>query len=121
MLSYYIDAWIKCCDFSGKASRPAFWLFVLVNLIISAAISVLEWTWAGAWRLEVLYGLAVFLPMLAITVRRLRDTQRSAWWLAVIMIPAFGMLILWILLAMPGQSDSAKPKQDGFPQNSSVQ
>ncbi|BFM50490.1 DUF805 domain-containing protein [Marinomonas sp. THO17] len=121
MLSFYFDAWVKYCDFSGKASRQAFWMFVLVNLMISAVLSLLEWTWPSAWRLEALYGLAIFLPMLAITVRRLRDTQRSAWWLAVIMIPAFGMLILWILLAMPGQSDSAKPKQDTFPQNSSVQ
>lgn len=112
----YLDAWKRYAQFSGRASREAFWRFFLVNLLISVAFVFLEVFSDMAWRIEALYSLLVFLPMLSLTVRRLHDTNRSAWWLCVVLIPAIGLLILLVLLALPSE-----PNVDSghYPQQSS--
>jgi uncharacterized membrane protein YhaH (DUF805 family) len=51
--------------------------------------------------------------MLSLTVRRLRDTNRSAWWLLVVLVPAIGMVILFVLLALPSAFHSG---DDNYPQ-----
>ena len=49
-----------------------------------------------------IYLLANFLPSLAVTVRRLHDTNRSGWWVLITLIPYIGGIILLILLCLKG-------------------
>jgi uncharacterized membrane protein YhaH (DUF805 family) len=100
-MNHYYDAWSRYGQFSGKASRAAFWVFFLVNGLVSIAFVALEVTLSMSWKVEAVYGALIFLPMLSLTVRRLHDTNRSAWWLLVTLIPGIGMLVLFILLALP--------------------
>nr|WP_210433547.1 DUF805 domain-containing protein [Zobellella endophytica] len=75
-MKWYWQAWQLSLVFSGRASRRAFWMFFLVNLLISVALVALEiGSGAPAW-VEIAYSIASFVPLIAVTVRRLHDTGR---------------------------------------------
>lgn len=102
----YIEAWKRYAQFSGRSSVAEFWHFFLVNGVISLVFAVFDVFLEDVWKAEAIYCLLVFLPMLSVTVRRLHDTNRSAWWLLVVLLPAIGMVVLLILLALPSESDN---------------
>ncbi|SJL83377.1 DUF805 domain-containing protein [Vibrio palustris] len=92
-MQWYLSVLKQYAEFSGRARRKQYWMFNLVNLIILLALFVLN----GMAHTEVftsIYSLGIFLPALAVTVRRLHDTGRSGWWCLVSFIPIIGSLIL---------------------------
>ncbi len=85
-MKYYIEAFKKYAEFTGRTSRKGFWMFVLISLIISIIISFLDTAFGLDYSsdrgvLSDLYSLAVLIPSLAIGVRRMHDTDRSGWWI----------------------------------------
>ena len=69
---------------------------MLFSLIITVAIRFVESLVGSADMIELLYGLAVFIPSIAVGARRLHDTGRSGWWQLLIFIPlGFLVLIAW--------------------------
>ncbi|RBO80257.1 DUF805 domain-containing protein [Marinomonas aquiplantarum] len=104
-MNWYLDAWQRYAQFSGRASPTAFWMFFLVNVLISLVFALLEIAFQVTWRIEAIYSVLVFLPMLSLTVRRLHDTNRSAWWLLVLLVPAIGLLVLLVILALPTEPE----------------
>lgn len=62
-------------DFSGKATRKQFWIFLFFSVIIPIIIKFINENLAG------IIGLLLIMPQLAITFRRLHDTNHSPWWL----------------------------------------
>ncbi len=89
---------IKYADFSGRARRSEYWLFQLFQLLVYVALIAMVVVGAGSsgmpynmgatmtrglgmLALIVIFALGCFVPNLAVTVRRLHDTGRSAWWL----------------------------------------
>jgi len=97
----------KYADFHGRASRPEFWWFVLFAVIVSLGLGAL---WEG---LSLAWGFAVLLPLLAVSVRRLRDAG-FAWPMIFLgLIPVVGVIILIVLYAQrsigdpgPGAADT---------------
>ena len=83
----------KYATFSGTATRPEYWWFALFNFVVGVALSALQWT-----AVSNIWSLALLVPSLAVGVRRLHDTGRSAWWLLT------GLLFPWLiyLLCQPG-------------------
>lgn len=107
MNKYFIDV-IKnhYCDFSGKATRTQFWMFVLINWIVSFVLGLV----CGMFLKEqtanivtIIYTLALLLPSLSIAARRLRDGGFSPWFLLLIFIPVIGWIALIILYIMPSK------------------
>jgi uncharacterized membrane protein YhaH (DUF805 family) len=77
----------KYATFSGRARRKEYWLFALLVLVVSLVLSVIEAA-AGLADEETAYGplsglwsLVVFIPSLAVAVRRLHDLDRTGWWI----------------------------------------
>lgn len=105
--TYFIDV-IKqhYFDFTGRATRQQFWMFVLFNFIISLILSVLgrmdNIIGTLFTVINALYGLAVLLPSLGIAVRRLHDTDRSGWWLLISLVPFVGAIVLLVFYVLPG-------------------
>ena len=107
MNKYFIDV-IKnhYFDFSGRATRTQFWLFVLINWIVSLVLGIVcgmflkEQT---ASIVSAIYGLALLLPSLGIAARRLRDGGFSPWLLLLFFIPVIGWIALLILYIMPSK------------------
>lgn len=64
--------------FSGRARRKEYWMFTLINAIVGAIINVIQLILGLELPyLSMLYLLATFLPVLALAIRRLHDTDRS--------------------------------------------
>ena len=95
----------KYADFTGRASRPEYWWFVLFILLGSIAVTLVN-DIAGA-----LFNLATLLPSIAVAARRLHDTGRTGWWQLIVLIPLIGWIVLIVFLAQKGTVDEAMPFQ----------
>ncbi|MER6464545.1 DUF805 domain-containing protein [Streptomyces sp. NPDC001288] len=106
-MNWYLAALRKYATFSGRARRSEFWLFTLFNglavLLAGILDGVLGW---GLW-LTFVYLLFVFVPTLAVAVRRLHDTGRAGWWLLIALIP-FGGIVLLVFDVLEGTSGRNK-------------
>jgi len=105
-VNYGIMDWFKkglrnYANFSGRARRKEYWYFVLVQmgLVIIAMIldAIIFNSEIGLFYIVVALGL--FLPGLAVTIRRLHDTSRSGWWFLISILPLIGSIILLVFLA----------------------
>jgi uncharacterized membrane protein YhaH (DUF805 family) len=93
----------KYAVFSGRARRKEYWMFVLINLIITFVLYLIEGLVGGPGILGGLYSLAVLIPAIAVGVRRLHDTNRSGWWLLIGLIPLIGTIVLLVFLVQDSQ------------------
>jgi uncharacterized membrane protein YhaH (DUF805 family) len=88
-MSWYLDVLKNYAAFDGRAGREEYWHFTLLNLVVIAAL------FAGFNDLCVVYTLAVLIPSVAVTVRRLHDIDRSGWWgVMVVVLPVLIFLLL---------------------------
>ncbi|HEX3329994.1 MAG TPA: DUF805 domain-containing protein [Gaiellales bacterium] len=101
MLHWYTDVIKQYAVFHGRAGRPEYWWFTLINFIISVALDVVLRGAAGQL-IGAIYGLAVLLPSIGVAIRRLHDTNRTGWWLLVGIIPVVGWVWIIVLLALAG-------------------
>jgi len=99
-MNYYLEALRNWKNFDGKASRREYWMFVLVNIGITFAISSLDsLLFSESRTLSGLYSLILLVPGISIATRRLHDIGKSGWWQLVGLIPVVGWIWLIILLA----------------------
>src|SRR5215213_11033512 len=107
-LSWYLEALKKYAVFSGRSRRTEYWYFVLFNLIVSIVLGWIDallgtgGSYAGAGVLSGIYGLAVLIPTLAVTVRRLHDIDRSGWWILIGVVPLIGAIVLLVFAWLDG-------------------
>ncbi|MDR3092938.1 MAG: DUF805 domain-containing protein [Endomicrobium sp.] len=93
-------------DFKGRASLVQFWYFVLINFVLCFVfcfiLPIIFVKMIGVfdfWVLNILWW-ALLVPSIAITTRRLHDTNRSGWFQLVGLIPVVGWIVLIILLVL---------------------
>lgn len=120
-MNWYLEVLKKYAVFSGRARRKEYWFFVLFNIIISIVLAVIDGVTgsfspeAGMGLLGGIYTLAVLIPGIAVSVRRLHDTERSGWWLLIALVPLIGAIVLLVFMAQdskPGQNQyGANPKE----------
>ncbi|MEI9992908.1 MAG: DUF805 domain-containing protein [Rhizomicrobium sp.] len=89
-------------DFNGRARRAEFWWYVLVYVIAEVILGVLQSILGVGQALTSLFGLALFLPSLGVSVRRLHDIGRSGWWFLISVIPVVGWILIIYWYAQPG-------------------
>lgn len=95
----------KYTKFDGRANRKEFGFYVLVAFLISLVASVID-SFLTMGILSVLVFLALFLPGLALTFRRLHDLGFSAWLVLVYLVPCLNLCLLIYLLVAPGKPES---------------
>ena len=101
-------------NFDGRASRPMYWWWVLFAILASIVGNILD-AIIGASIFSILIGLALFLPGLAVAVRRLHDTDRSGWWILIGLIPIIGFIVLIVFLVQksdPVDNEYGPPPAD---------
>jgi uncharacterized membrane protein YhaH (DUF805 family) len=96
----------KYAEFTGRATRSEFWWWALFNLLVAAALNFFNVIRIGdnaylGSLLAGLWGVAVLLPNLAVTVRRLRDAGYGWGHLFWILVPIAGIFVLITFLAQP--------------------
>ncbi|MCX4725450.1 DUF805 domain-containing protein [Streptomyces sp. NPDC090052] len=106
-MNWYLDVLKNYVGFSGRARRQEYWMFTLFSIIISIVLVIISAALLdnSSW-LSGLYSLAVLLPTLAVTVRRLHDTGRSGGWIFIGLVPLVGWIILLVFLASEGERQS---------------
>ncbi|MGW7452197.1 DUF805 domain-containing protein [Streptomyces sp. NPDC054787] len=109
-MHYYTDVLKKYADFSGRARRQEYWMFFLFNLAALIIVAILDNVIGTYPVLYLIYAVAVFLPGLAVGVRRLHDTGKSGWWMLISFVPLIGGIWLIVLMASEGH---AQPNQYG--------
>lgn len=103
IMSWYLTVLRKYAVFSGRALRMEYWMFFLFNFIIAFVLGFIEAAAGGPGVLGSLYGLAVLIPGIAVSVRRLHDTNRSGWWLLISLIPLIGTIVLLVFMVQDSQ------------------
>ena len=101
-MNYYIQAFKRYADFTGRSRRSEYWYFVLFNIlafivtmIIDAIIQFPVFT--------MLYMLGTLIPAISLVVRRLHDVGKSGWWYFIGLIPLVGGIILLVFLVTDSQ------------------
>ena len=108
-MNWYLQVLKKYAIFSGRARRKEYWFFVLFNVIISMVLAFIDGMMgsfnaeAGVGMLGGIYSLAVLIPGIAVSVRRLHDIGKSGWWLLIALIPLAGGIILLVFNAKDSQ------------------
>lgn len=111
-MNWYLKCLKQYADFSGRARRKEYWLFALFNFIIGFVIGFIDGALgtsipvAGIGLIGLfatIYGLAVFIPGLAVAVRRLHDIGKSGWWYFIVLIPIVGFIILLVWFCTEGK------------------
>jgi uncharacterized membrane protein YhaH (DUF805 family) len=100
--------------FDGRANRPAFWYWILFGIAVGIAANVLD-AILGTFLVSPLVSLALFLPGISVSIRRLHDTNRTGWWILIGLIPIIGIIVLIIFYAQqsdPGANDYGPPMGD---------
>jgi uncharacterized membrane protein YhaH (DUF805 family) len=98
-MEWYLAVLKKYAVFQGRARRKEYWMFTLISLLVAIAFVIVDSVLFGGPSLFYgLYGLAVLLPGLAVTVRRIHDTGRSGWWLLIAFVPIVGLVLLYFLV-----------------------
>jgi len=92
----------KYTNFKDRSRRIEYWSFVVVStlaILYAALIDYLTFvTWGFPIFLTIIFGIALLIPNLAITIRRLHDTSRSGWWILIRLVPFCGGLIFLVLM-----------------------
>jgi uncharacterized membrane protein YhaH (DUF805 family) len=110
----------KYATFAGRAPRAEFWWFTLFYMLVQIATNILDTLFfstgevasgPGFWAynsnggpLSIIAGLALLVPALAVTVRRLHDNGKSGWWVLLSLIPLIGGLILLFFFVQRSQA-----------------
>jgi len=105
----------KYAVFTGRARRKEYWMFVLFYFLIAIALGIVDKFIGFGGILGGVFALAMLLPGLGVSIRRLHDTGRTGWWLLIALIPLIGTIILIVLMCLdsqPGQNEyGPNPKE----------
>lgn len=109
-MNHYFYVLKNFSDFSSRARRKEYWMFALFYVIVLILIGVLAFGMSTVSEslfmvfigVYALYVLAMLIPSLAVTVRRLHDIDKSGWFILISLIPFIGGLILLVMTILPG-------------------
>ena len=118
-MEWYLKVLKQYVDFSGRARRKEYWMFTLVSVIISIVFAIIDSAlFDSPSVLGGIYSLAILLPSIAVSIRRLHDTSRSGWWILINLIPLIGAIVFFVFLvsdSTPGSNEwGPNPKEKGM-------
>lgn len=106
-MHWYIDAFKNYANFSGRARRKAYWMFVLFWFIAAVIAGIVDYILGTNGIFGSLYVLGTLLPYLALSIRRLHDIGKSGWWFFIQLVPLIGgiwLLVLYVTDSQPGDN-----------------
>ena len=105
-----LEPYRRYADFQGRASRSEYWMFALFFFIVVVGIVIVRTVLVAiggetlgylAAAVYVLFVLGSLIPSIAVGIRRLHDTGRSAWWILIAFIPLIGSIVLLVFYCLP--------------------
>jgi len=117
-MRWYLAAFGKATDFEGRARRREYWFFTLFFLLGNLILQFIDIA-VGMYDLDLGFGLLSglhmlvhVLPNIAVSVRRLHDTDRSGWWYFLFVVPIIGWVWYFVLMVLNGQSQENRFGRD---------
>lgn len=113
-MKWYLKVLKQYADFSGRARRKEYWMFVLFNMCFTFLAMILDNVLGiaidtvGYGPFYMLYFLAVTIPSVAVGVRRLHDIGKSGWMFLIVLIPIVGFI--WLIALMTFDSKQGANK-----------
>ena len=114
IMNYYVKALQNYANFSGRARRSEYWYFALFNLFAIISTAILDRLFGTTFDMgfgpspygyiTILYYFFIFIPSLAVLVRRLHDVGKSGWFILISLIPLIGAI--WLLVLTFTDSDT---------------
>ena len=107
-MGWFIEALKKYAVFGGRSRRREYWFFTLFSLIITVVLSIIDRVTgtfdssAGIGLLSGIFSLAILIPSIAVSVRRLHDIDRTGWWFLLWLVPVIGAIVLLIFAVQDG-------------------
>jgi len=105
-MEWYLAVLKNYAGFAGRARRQEYWMFLLFNMIIALALGFIEGIFGSPGILGAIYSLAVLVPSIAVSMRRLHDTGRSGLWLLIGFVPVLGAIVLLIFFIQDSMQGS---------------
>lgn len=107
-MDYFLQALKNYAVFSGRARRKEYWMFMLFQMLFAFVAILADHLLGtdmngGGGAIYLLYTLALFIPGLAVAVRRLHDVDKSGWFLLIVLVPLVGMVWLLVLDCTEGK------------------
>ena len=123
-MNWYLKVLKNFANFNGRARRKEYWMFTLFNLIFAVVAIILDsilgigFEGIGYGPLYLIYSLVVFIPGLAVLVRRLHDVGKSGGMFFIVLIPLIGAI--WLLVLILTESNPGENKYGPNPKEVSV-
>jgi uncharacterized membrane protein YhaH (DUF805 family) len=99
----------RYAEFTGRSRRKEYWMFVLLSIGIYILASILDGIAglngmiAGTYGpITALVAFGLLVPTLAVSIRRLHDSDRSGWWLLLGLVPMVGEIIVLVFMVLGG-------------------
>jgi len=99
-MNWYLHVLRNYAQFNGRSRRSEYWYFLLFNLLVAVLLGFADGVLrkiVGFGMLGMLYSLVVLVPGIAVSIRRLHDTDRSGWWLLLALVPLVGLVLIWFM------------------------
>ena len=105
-------------NLDGRASRSEYWWFVLFNLIVNIVTFVIDSTLGTMVTYDMGYVgliafLALLLPTVSVSVRRLHDIGKSGWWILLAIIPIVNFIGIFVIIVFTIMEGEEQPNQYG--------
>lgn len=104
-MEYFTRAIQKYADFSGRATRKEYWMFILFYLIFYVVLGVIDGI-LGTMILALIFSLVLAIPSISLGARRLHDTGRSGWWQLITIVPLIGIIVLIVFLVQDSHAEN---------------
>ena len=108
-MEYFLDAMRKYAEFTGRATRQQYWMFVLIYIVIYIALAVVDavlQSILGFGFLVAIFSLVLLVPSISACARRLHDTGRTGWWQLIGLLPIIGWIVLIVFLVQDSHPDN---------------
>ena len=106
------EALKKYAVFDGRARRKEYWMFFLLYFIVIVIANVIDVFALTMGIINLIVSLGLFIPSLAVGVRRLHDIDRSGWWMLIVLIPLIGAIVLLVFFCKDGTNGSNRFGED---------
>lgn len=90
------DGFEKYVGFEGRSSRSAYWWWYLFSILAYLVAIVIDTVLGTGLVFYMIVAIGIFLPSLAVSVRRLHDTNKTGWWILIGFIPLIGAIVLLV-------------------------